>query len=349
MSTESETPTAEFLPPPAVLYELATAHYVSRALYVAAELRIADLLAPGPQSSEHLARATGTNADALRRVLRLLVSAGVFAEEEDGRFALTPVGECLRGDLPGSFRSTALLFGGPLVHATWGDLAYSVRTGQPALHHVFGKGSFEYLEEHPEEAAIFDDAMAGFTAFVAVAVAGAYDFSPFRTVVDVGGGNGALLTGILNAYPALRGIVFDLPRVAEGARAKIAAAGLADRCDVASGDFFETVPSGADAYLLKHVIHDWDDARAAAILRTCHRAMAPRGKLLIVEGVYPPRVDRSVVGRGAARNDVNMLVCTGGRQRSEAEFRSLYDAAGFELVRIVPTPATASVIEGARR
>ncbi len=350
MSTESETPTTEWLPPPAVLYELATAHYISRALHVAAELGIADLLAPGPQSSEHLARATGTNADALRRVLRLLVSAGVFAEEEeDARFALTPVGECLRGDLPGSFRPMAMLFTGPLVQSSWGDLAYSVRTGQPALHHVFGKGSFEYLEEHPEEAAIFDEAMAGFTAFIAVAVAGAYDFSPFRTVVDVGGGNGALLTGILNAYPALRGTVFDLPRVAEGARAKITAAGLAGRCDVVSGDFFEAVPSGGDAYLLKHVIHDWDDARASAILRTCHRAMAPHGKLLIVEGVYPPRVDQSVVGRGAARNDVNMLVVTGGRQRSEAEFRALYDAAGFELVRIVPTPAMASVIEGVRR
>ena len=175
----------------------------------------------------------------------------------------------------------------------------------------------------------------------AVAVAASYDFSSFRTLVDVGGGNGALLIGILSANPNLSGIVFDLPHAAEKARAKIADA----RCEAIGGDFFKEVPSGTDAYIIKHVIHDWNDDRATAILRNIHRAMPPHGKLLIAEGIYPPRVDQSDIARGAAANDVNMLVCTGGRQRSEAEFRSLLTGAGFKLTRIIPTPAL-SVIEG---
>ena len=335
------------LPPPAALYQLATGHYVSHAIYAAAKLGIADLLGTGPQRCDDLAKATGTHAPALRRVLRLLASAGVFAETEDGRFELTPVGSCLQSG-PGSFRPVALLFTSPGVRAAWGDLLHSVRTGEPALNHVFGMGSFEYFAQHPEEAAVFDEAMGAFTAMVAIAVAAAYDFSRFGTIIDVGGGEGALLAGILRANPALRGVVFDMPRVAEGANETIAAAGLGDRCEFVGGDFFEAVPGGGDAYILKHVIHDWDDERAVRILRNCRRAMKAEGKLLIVEGVYPERIDRSVVSRGAAANDVNMLVCTGGRQRAEAEFRALFDAAGFELTRIVPTQAMSSVIEGVR-
>ena len=335
------------LPAPAVLYQLATGHYVSHAIYAAAKLGIADLLGQGPKCHDELAKATGTHAPSLRRVLRLLATAGVFAETEDGRFELTPVGSCLQSG-PGSFRPVALLFTSPGVRAAWGDLLHSVQTGEPALHHLFGVGSFEYFAQHPEEAAVFDEAMGAFTAMVAIAVAAAYDFSPFRTIVDVGGGEGALLAGILRANPALRGIVFDMPRVAEGAKKQIAAAGLGDRCEFVGGDFFEAVPGGGDAYILKHVIHDWDDARAVRILRNCRRAMKPEGKLLIVEGVYPERIDQSVVSRGAAANDVNMLVCTGGRQRAEAEFRALFDAAGFELTRIIPTQAMSSVIEGMR-
>jgi SAM-dependent methyltransferase len=181
---------------------------------------------------------------------------------------------------------------------------------------------------------------------MAVAVAATYDFSPFRTVVDVGGGNGALLIVILNANPKLNGVVFDMPGAAERATKNIADSRLADRCKAVGGDFFEKVPSGGDAYLLKHVIHDWDDERAVKILESCRRAMPPSGKLLIVEGVYPERIDQSLDARGAAANDVNMLVNTGGRQRSETEFRALYEAAGFALTRIVPTPARVSVIEG---
>jgi len=182
---------------------------------------------------------------------------------------------------------------------------------------------------------------------IAVAVVAAYDFTPFRTLVDVGGGNGALLIGILSANPGLRGVVFDLPSAAERAKRRISEAKLAERCQAVGGDFFSEVPSGGDAYLLKHVIHDWNDESALTILKSCHRAMGPKGRLLIVEGIYPRRIDQSLASRGAAANDVNMLVNTGGRQRSEAEFRSLYDAAAFTLTRIVPTQARVCVIEGA--
>jgi hypothetical protein len=332
------------LPPPLVLYRLATAHYLSQAVYVAATLGIADRLADGPETHEALAQATGTHAPSLRRVLRLLASAEVLREREDGRFELTDVGSFLRSG-PGSFRAAARLFGGPMVWQSWGDLLTTVRTGETALHRVFGTGSFEYFEHHPEEAAVFDEAMGSFTAMTAIAVAATYDFSAMRTVTDVGGGRGALLVGILRANPRLRGVVFDLPRVAEGARRAIAASGVGDRLEFAGGDFFEAVPPGADAYLLKHVIHDWDDAKATRILQRCRAAMGPETKLLVVEGVYPARIDGSLESQGAARNDVNMMVCTGGRQRSEVEFRALYSAAGLRLVRIVDA-GMACVIEG---
>jgi hypothetical protein len=330
-----------------VLYQLASAHYQSQALYVAAELGIADLLADGPQTYETLAAKTATHAPSLRRVLRLLLTAGVFLEGPDGRLELTPVGSFLRSG-PGSFRATARLFGGPMVWQAWGDLLNTVRTGEPAFRRVFGTDSFGYFAEHPQEAAVFDEAMSTFTAMISAAVAAAYDFSSMRSVIDVGGGEGTLLTGILRAHPNLRGMVFDLARLAEGARRQIAAAGLADRYQFVGGDFFAAVPDGYDAYLLKHVIHDWNDADAVRILQTCRRAMGPDAKLLIVEGVYPPRVDSSPESRGAAANDVNMLVCTGGRQRSEKEFRDLYAAAGFRLTRIVPTMAMSCVIEGVK-
>jgi SAM-dependent methyltransferase len=330
-----------------VIYQLASAHYVSRALHVAAHLGIADLLAEGPQTPEALAAKTGTHAESLCRVLRLLASAGVFAEDADGRFELTPVGAALRSG-PGSSRAVARLVAGPMVWQCWGDLLTTVRTGEPAFPRIFKTGSFEYFADHPEEAAVFDEAMGSFTAVISGMVAAAYDFSGMREVIDVGGGDGRLLTGILRAYPSLRGTVFDLPRLAESASRQITGAGLADRYRFVAGDFFEAVPEGFDAYLLKHVIHDWDDARAVRILENCRRAMRPEAKLLIVEGVYPPRIDGSPESRRAAANDVNMLVCTGGRQRSEAEFRELYAAAGFRLTRIIPTPAAWCVIEGAK-
>jgi hypothetical protein len=336
------------LPPAIALFRLATGYYVSCAIHAVAQLGVADLLKEGSQSYETLASASGTHAMSLRRVLRLLASVGVLAEDQDGRFSLTEVGACLREDAPGSMRAAALLFGGP-AHRNWLDLPYSLKTGEPAYRRAGATDSFARMAENPEDAAIFDKAMANFTRQIAPLVAAAYDFSGFGTIVDVGGGHGVLLEGILAANPQLRGIVFDLGHVVERARSRIATTAVGDRCTVQAGDFFHQVPAGGDAYLLKHVIHDWDDERALAILVTCRKAMRADAKLLIVEGVYPPRIDQSDQSHGAASNDVNMLVSTGGRQRTAEEFRALYAAAGFTLERIVPTPARVSVVEGTPR
>ena len=345
METQNTSPIAE--PPGFALYRIGIGHYFSRALALAAKLGIADLLKDGPRYCDDLAAATGTHGASLVRVLRLLASVGVFAERENGTFALLPLGELLRSDVPGSMRSMVQLFAGVPIQDSWKELEYCVQTGEPAFRRNSSYAdTFEAMAANPEQAKVFDEAMATFAPMTAAAIAASYDFSPFRTLVDVGGGNGSLLIGILNANPHLHGMVFDLPHAAEKARAKIAEASLQARCEVVSGDFFKEVPAGADAYIIKHVIHDWNDERATAILRSIHRAMLPHGKLLIAEGVYPPRIDQSDAGRGAAANDVNMLVCTGGRQRSEAEFRSLQSAAGFNLTRIVPTPARLSIIEG---
>jgi hypothetical protein len=349
MTTQEHPPQPAKLPPQLMLYQMGVGHYISRALYVAAKLGIADLLADGPRHYDELAAATSTHAPSLNRVLRLLASVGVFAEQGDGQFVLTPLAELLRAGVPGSMRAAVMVFTGIRIQDSWKELEYCVRTGQPAFRHDSPDAdAFSQIAQDPEQAALFDEAMAAFTEQTAIAVAAAYDFGPLRTVTDVGGGNGALLIGILNANATLHGTVFDLPRVINGARTKIAAAGLEARCTAIGGDFFKEVPSGADAYMLKHVIHDWDDARATAILRNCRHAMGAHCKLLIVEGVYPPQIDQSLQSRGAAANDVNMLVCTGGRQRSEAEFRALYAAAGFELTRIISTMAAVSVIEGVR-
>jgi hypothetical protein len=333
------------LPPQAVLYRMAVGHYVSRALALMAKLGIADLLADGPLGADDLARETETHAGALRRVLRLLASVGVLTEEENGRFANTALGEFLRADTPDSARAMVLLFAGVSIQDSWKDLEYCVRTGEPAFRKRGVTDPFAEIAENPEDAANFDAAMAAGTRMTAMAVAATYDFSAAQSVVDVGGGTGTLLLGILAAHPHLDGVVFDLAQVADRAAGEIAAAGLADRCRAAGGDFFEAVPPGADLYLLKHVIHDWDDERAAAILGNCRQAMPDSGKVVIVEGIYPERIDQSIVSRGAAANDVNMLVSTGGRQRSESEFRSLLESAGLTLGRIIPTPAMVSMIE----
>lgn len=339
------TNTQMALPPGAVLYQLSIGHYVSRALHLAAKLGIADQLADGPRDAEALATAVGAHAPSLRRVLRLLASVGVFTEDDDGRFALTPLGDALREDVPGSSRALVMLFAGSRIQENWADLEWCVQTGEPAFKRESPNDDcFTAMAKDPEQTAVFDKAMATFAPMTAAAVAAAYDFSRFGTVADVGGGNGTLLAGILAANPGVQGLLFDQPHVV--ARADFAAAGVAERVRVVGGSFFDAVPAGADAYLLKHVIHDWNDEQATAILRKVRAVVPKDGRLLIAEGVYPARVDSSLQSRGAAANDVNMLVCTGGRQRSEAEFRALYEASGFRLTRIVPTMATVSVIEG---
>ena len=336
------------LPSGLALYQMAIGHFVSRALYLAAKLGLADLLGEGARDHRELAKATETHAPSLNRVLRLLASVGVFEELDGGKFTLTPLGEMLRSDVPGSMRASVMLFAGVGIQDSWKELEYCVRTGEPAFRRTAPDADpFTQMAQDPEAAALFDKAMATFAPQTAAAVAAAYDFSGFTRIADVGGGNGALLIGILQANPGLRGVVFDQPHVAARAQEQVTVVGLADRCDVIGGSFFDRVPSGADAYLLKHVIHDWNDERAMAILKNCRAPIPAIGKLLIVEGVYPARVDHSLDSRGATTTDVNMLVCTGGRQRSEAEFRDLFAASGFRLTRVVPTPARVCVIEGA--
>ena len=338
---------APALPPGVALYQLAIAHYFSRALALAAKLGVAELLRDGPRPVEALAQATSTDAPSLRRVLRLLASAGIFTESDDGRFSLTPQGDLLREDAAGSMKAMVMLFGGERLQENWKELEYCVRTGRMAIQKNDPNADpFTEMAKDPQAAANFDKAMASFAPQTAAAVAAAYDFSTFGCLMDVGGGNGSLLIGILNANPKLRGIVFDQPHVVERTRAHVAANGLGDRIEAIGGSFFDKVPAGADAILLKHVIHDWNDAQASGILRLCRDALPARGRLLIVEGLYPARIDASLESRGAAANDVNMLVSTGGRQRSEAEFRELFGSAGFALSRIVPTPARVAVIEG---
>jgi hypothetical protein len=327
---------------------MAMGHFLSRALALAASLGLADLLSDGPRDARDLAAATQTHAPSLARVARLLASAGVFAELPDGTFALTPLGEPLRADAPGSVRELVLLIAGVALQDCWRDLEYCVRTGEPCFRRTApGAGSsYALVADSPELTAPFDRAMATFAPRTAAAVAAAIDFSAFGKVVDVGGGNGSLLIGILKAYPRLAGVVFDQPHTAARARERVAAEGLVDRYEVVAGSFFDAVPRGADAYLLSNVLVDWDAARAAAILRNCRGAMPPHGQLLILEEVYPERVTPSDACRGAADIDVLMLVCTGGRRRSEEDFRGLFAASGFQLSRIVPTATGVSVVQG---
>jgi O-methyltransferase domain/Dimerisation domain len=327
------------LPPIARIYQLAIGYRISRALQVVTELGIADFLKDGPKSAEALAAATQSNPDALFRILRALASLGVFAETSPREFALTALSETLRGDVPGSFRDVVLFLVEDLHWAVYEELGYSVRTGQPAFDHVFGQELWEYLSEHPEKSLLVDRAMAAVSGSMGPAIAEAYDFSKFQTIVDVGGGTGTLMAAILNKHPRPRGIVYDLPHAIERARA----AGLLPngRGELIAGDFFQTIPPGADAYLFKQVIHDWPDEKAQAILQQCHRAMTGAGTLLLFEQLIPP--DSSP--HPSKFGDIEMLILQNGRERTEQDFRGLLAGAGFRLDRIVPTKSAVSIIE----
>jgi hypothetical protein len=320
-----------------------TGHYLSRAIYVAAKLGIADLLQDGPRNAAYLAEATHSHAPSLHRLMLLLASAEIFAETEAGHFRLAPMGECLRSDVPGSYRAQALLFAGPFQQRAWSRLLDIVQTGEGPSSHAL----FPFLTKYPEEAAIFNQAMASKTAAVASAFVAAYDCSEFSTMVELGGGHGSLLRAILTANPRLRGILVDLPNVAEQALQYVRNGGLAERCDVLAGNFFETVPAGGDAYILKSVIHDWDDSQSMVILANIAQAINPKGRLLLIEMVVPDRMDQPW-SQMVAGSDLNMLVNTGGRERSETEFQSLLRSAGFELTRIIPTDTPWSIVEGIR-
>ena len=297
---------------------------------VAAKLGIADLLKDGPKSSEELAQAVEAQPRLLYRVLRALASQGIFAENEAGQFQLNPVAELLQTEIPGSLRATAIMSAG-LYAKSWGDLLYTLRTGKPSFDHVFGMGFWEYLDSNDEMGDYFNQSMTSRSGGEQRQVVDAYDFSGISKIVDVGGGQGSLISAILQKHPRMQGTLFDMPEVVQGAYGIIEAEGLAERCEVVGGSFFDEVPSGGEAYILQAVIHDWDDERSLTILKNCRRAIGNNGKLIPVDAIIPPGNEPS-----RTMQDINMMVLVGGLERTETEFRQLLDAAGFKLANIIP-------------
>jgi len=327
------------------LLELDQMRLISEAIHVAAALGVADLLAAGPKSADELSKVIGASAPSFRRVMRALASFGIFSQDSDGRFALAPMGELLKRDMPGSLHSAAFLFGGETGTSTVRLFLECVKTGRSATHMLTGgKGSFEWVQSDPELTKLFNAVMTSFSALHMTGLLEAYDFSQAKKIVDVGGGHGKILSEILKENAGQRGVLFDLPHAFEGGKNTIAQAGLADRCEVVSGDFFVSVPAGADLYLLSRVIHDWDDEKTVAILKVVRAAIAPHGRLILLETMLRP--DGNTVS--PLLSDLNMLLITGGCERTEEEYRALYRAAGFELTRTVATksPTGTTVIEG---
>jgi hypothetical protein len=319
---------------------MATAFWGSRLLYVAAKLRIADLLADGPRTAEELAARTRTHAPSLHRVLRTLASLGIFAHE--GRaFALTPLGAALKTGSPGAARATIVTLASDWMWRTWEHILHSLQTGAPAFDQAFGEPIFDWLGKHPEEASLFSETMVGFHGQEPAAIAAAYDFSGAKTIVDVGGATGNLLAGILAAHRGPHGVLFDLPHVVADARNAIESAGLAARITVEAGSFFERVPAGGDLYLLSHVIHDWSEQQCLTILANCRRVLKPDGRVLVIEMVLP---DDDSLHPGKML-DIMMLVGPGGRERTASEYEALLAKAGLRLVRVVPTQSAVSVVE----
>lgn len=330
----------ETMPPPAVLLQMMTGYWGAQAVYIAAKLGVADLLADGPRPVAELATATQSHESSLYRLLRALASVGVFSEISPRTFALTPMAELLRTAIPNSMRALAITYNEEMYQA-WGHMLHSIRTGEPAFAHRFGMGPFPYFMQNPEADRIFNEAMIAYTHQVANAVTATYDFAPFRSVVDVGGGYGTLLAAILRDNPGAGGILFDVPHVIEAAQGFLSTSGVADRCTRVAGDFFAAVPAGGDAYVLSQILHDWEDEQCLTILRHTRQVMPAHGKLLVVELVIPPG-NEPFFGKWL---DLHMLAIPGGRERTEAEYRTLFRDAGFELTNIVPTPAGPSVVE----
>jgi SAM-dependent methyltransferase len=328
-------------PPHVQLIEMAVAIWRVRAIYAAAELGLADLLAEGPGGAEELAQATGMHAPSLYRLLRALAGCGVLTEIAPRTFATTPLGDALRTGAPGAARSTVLTLAGDWQWQAWHHFLDSLRTGEPGLGNAFGTDLFSYLRDNPEHSARFNEAMVGMYGAVGQAVVAAYDFSVFGSVADLGGGTGRLLASILQSHQRVRGALLELPETASEARRFFEASALAARCHVIEGDFFESVPLGYDAYLLAHVLHDWTDEQSLTILRNCRQAISPHGKVLIIETVLP---DGDVPHHGKLM-DLLMLTVTGGAERTAEDFAQLLAAADFELTRIVPTSTHQSVIE----
>jgi O-methyltransferase/methyltransferase family protein len=336
---------ASELPPPIYISLLSQGMIIATSLVVATELGIADHLADGPRSSEELAQATSTDPQSLYRLLRVLCGVGVFSEIQTNSFAQTPLSECLRAGVPGSMRSWLRMIGRKFRYHTHAEALYSIKTGEPAFKHVTGADFFDYLAAHPEEAEIFNQAMGDMGKVVAAAVARSYDFNGIGKIVDIGGGHGTLITAILQKYPQMTGILFDSPHTVERARDSVASAGLADRCEVVGGDFFKSVPAGCDAYLLRWIIHNWDEERALTILRNCRQSMGARSRLLLIESVIPTGNEF----HPGKLMDYIMLTTLPGRERTEKEYDSLLREADLRLNKVAPTGSPLSIIEAVPR
>jgi O-methyltransferase domain/Dimerisation domain len=329
----------------AALRQIAFGLRASQALYVAAKLNVADHLAQGPLDAEELSRSTEADAAALRRVMRTLCSLGVFAEFPSGKFSLNSTAELLRSDIPGSYRAAVLFAVGEVRWRCWSDLLGTVRAGGGGAERTLGMSLFDFYAAHPEESEIHDQAMRATSAAQVAAIVGAYDFSQAGVAIDVGGGTGELLAGVLTANSLLRGILFDLPHVVAHAQSVFTDNGVMDRVQTVGGSFFESVPAGGNTYLLKTVIHDWNDARATAILANCRRAMTAGGKLLIIERELP-EVGAPGQTAEALLLDLEMLVMTpGGRERTRSEFARLLSDTQFRLARVLPTASPLSIFE----
>ncbi|UXN58716.1 acetylserotonin O-methyltransferase [Phyllobacterium zundukense] len=329
------------LPPHVQLIQMGTAYWASRVVYAAAKLGLADQLKSGTKSAEELAGAIGAHAPILHRLMRTLASLGILTERTERRFALTDLGQALTTGAPGSARATLLTVGSYWFDGSFDHIVHSVQTGETGFEKVQGMPVFEYLAQHPDDASLFSETMVGIHGEEPPAVAAAYDFSTFETVVDVGGATGNMLAAILTRHAGPRGILIDRSHVVGDAPALLQSKGVIDRVTIEAGDFFDTVPAGGNAYLLSHILHDWGEDQCLRILGHVRKAMKPGGHLLIVEMVLPAG-DAPHPGKML---DMVMLVLPGGQERTEAEYRSLLSKADFRLTRVVPTDSAVSVIE----
>lgn len=333
------------MPPQAQLMEMLFAFTLSRSIATAAQFGIADQLKDGAKSADELAAALKLHPRSLYRLLRALAGAGVFHEDNEKRFSLTPLSELLRSDAPESLRGFANMMADDLQFKTWAELPYSIEHGQRTFDHTFGAPLFDWYQQNPAYGQKFHAAMTSMSLGSSMAVVAAYDFTGINKLVDIGGGQGQLLAAALQKYPAMKGVLYDAPHVVATAHDLLQAQGVADRCEVVGGDFFASAPAGGDAYILKHIIHDWSDEECLTILGHCRDGMQTGDKVLIVEMVVPepnvPDLSKFL--------DLQMLVVLSGCERTADEYRDLLDRAGFTLTRIVPTPSPYSVIEGVKQ
>lgn len=330
-------------PPVAVFMEMITGGWMAGAIATAAQLGVADRLKDGPRSTADLARAVEADEPSLYRLLRYLASIGIMREHEGRRFELTELGQLLRSDVPQSMRDAAIFFISHHAQRPWEQGVYSVKTGKPSFDHMFGANPWEWYAKNPEDAAVFNRAMSALSGSLHRAAVEAYDFSGIRTIMDVGGGHGFMLSLILSKYPSMRGILLDQPHVVKEAPPVFGKFGVSGRAQAVGGSFFESIPKGADAHIMAHILHDWDDVRCEEILKNCRKSIAPGGRLLVVDAVItgPNEPDFGKL------LDLEMLLAPAGRERTAPEFETLFAACGWKLTRVIPTAAGKSIIVGA--